>query len=219
MEITVGIDVSKARLDVHVHPAGESFALDNDGAGVLVLVERLGKLEGLVAIGIKLDSRGPVFFRQVRVGRNGDPFTMYKFRTMVADAESRLNEVEALNEADGALFKIRNDPRVTRVGGTLRRFSIDELPQFWNVLRGSMSLVGPRPALASEAARWDAKTRQRLRVKPGLTGMWQVSGRSSASFEDYSRLDLYYVDNWSLIADLAIIARTIPTVLGRHGAY
>ncbi len=172
-----------------------------------------------IAVAIKFDSRGPVFFRQRRVGRNGDLFTIYKFRTMVADAERRLSELEAQNEADGVLFKMRDDPRVTRVGKLLRRISLDELPQFWNVLRGEMSLVGPRPALPHEALLWAPALRQRLRVKPGVTGMWQVSGRSNSSFEAYARHDLFYVDNWSLVTDLAIIGRTIPTLLRRDGAY
>jgi exopolysaccharide biosynthesis polyprenyl glycosylphosphotransferase len=179
----------------------------------------LAPLMGLVALLIKLDSRGPVLFRQNRVGKDGVLFRMYKFRTMSVDAELRLAELEAENEADGPLFKIRNDPRITRVGRLLRRFSIDELPQLVNVLRGEMSMVGPRPALPSEAARWAPRFRNRLMVKPGLTGMWQVNGRSTTSFEQYERLDLYYVDNWSLITDLMIIIRTIPILLRRRGAY
>jgi lipopolysaccharide/colanic/teichoic acid biosynthesis glycosyltransferase len=173
----------------------------------------------VIAIAIKLDSRGPVLFHQRRVGKDAQMFTICKFRTMVADAEMLLDELEAHNEADGALFKMRSDPRVTRVGRVLRRVSLDELPQFWNVFRGEMSLVGPRPALPEEALRWAPLLRQRLRLKPGLTGMWQVSGRSNASFDAYARHDLYYVDNWSLITDLAIVLRTIPTLIRRDGAY
>jgi exopolysaccharide biosynthesis polyprenyl glycosylphosphotransferase len=173
----------------------------------------------LVALLVKIDSTGPVLFRQSRIGKDGEVFTIFKFRTMSVDAELRLAELEAENEADGPLFKIRNDPRTTRIGRFLRRFSIDELPQLFNVLRGEMSMVGPRPALPSEAAKWAPRLRQRLRVKPGLTGMWQVNGRSNSSFEQYERLDLYYVDNWSLITDLMIILRTIPVLLRRNGAY
>ncbi|MCU1428501.1 MAG: putative undecaprenyl-phosphate glycosylphosphotransferase [Actinomycetia bacterium] len=173
----------------------------------------------LVALLVKIDSAGPVLFRQSRIGKDGEVFTIFKFRTMSVDAELRLAELEAENEADGPLFKIRNDPRTTRIGRFLRRFSIDELPQLFNVLRGEMSMVGPRPALPSEAAKWAPRLRQRLRVKPGLTGMWQVNGRSNSSFEQYERLDLYYVDNWSLITDLMIILRTIPVLLRRNGAY
>jgi exopolysaccharide biosynthesis polyprenyl glycosylphosphotransferase len=171
------------------------------------------------AIAIKLDSPGPVFFRQQRVGKNGCEFGVLKFRTMVADAESMLDRLRTRNEADGPLFKMRDDPRVTRVGRVLRKWSIDELPQFWNVLRGEMSIVGPRPALASEVSGWPDDLRNRLRVKPGITGMWQVNGRSTSSFDDYERYDLYYVDNWSLLTDLAIVVKTIPVVLLRRGAY
>lgn len=169
-------------------------------------------------VAIRLDSPGPMLFRQVRVGRNGRPFQVLKLRTMVADAEARRAELLAANEADGPLFKMRDDPRVTRVGRFLRRSSIDELPQLWNVVRGEMSLVGPRPALPHETEAWDPLLTQRLRVTPGITGMWQVNGRSESSFEDYTRLDLYYVDNWSLLIDLAILAKTVPVVLLRRGA-
>ncbi|CAN5804938.1 sugar transferase [soil metagenome] len=172
----------------------------------------------VAAIAIKIDTRGPVIFSQVRVGQDSDPFPVLKFRTMVPDAEDRLAELQASNEADGPLFKMADDPRITRVGRFLRKTSIDELPQLWNVLRGDMSLVGPRPALPHETEEWDALLAQRLRVKPGITGMWQVSGRSDTSFEDYTRLDLYYVDNWSLATDLAILAKTVPVVLLREGA-
>ncbi len=172
----------------------------------------------LAAIAIKLDSRGPVVFRQVRVGRDGRPFEVLKLRSMVRDAEERKNELLDSNEADGPLFKMKRDPRVTRVGRILRTSSIDEIPQLVNVLRGDMSLVGPRPALPHETEAWDPLLTQRLRVKPGITGMWQVNGRSESSFEDYTRLDLYYVDNWSLATDLAILAKTVPVVVARRGA-
>lgn len=173
-------------------------------------------LAALVAI--RIDSPGPVLFRQVRVGRNGRPFQVLKLRTMVQDAEARRDALLAENEADGPLFKMRDDPRITRVGRFLRKSSIDELPQLWNVVRGEMSLVGPRPALPHETEAWDPLLTQRLRVTPGITGMWQVNGRSESSFEDYTRLDLYYVDNWSLLIDLAILAKTVPVVLLRQGA-
>lgn len=172
----------------------------------------------LAAVAIRLDSKGPVFFRQVRVGRDGAEFEMIKLRTMTADAETRRAEVEALNERDGALFKVADDPRVTRVGRFLRRTSIDEVPQFWNVLRGHMSMVGPRPALPSEVAGWDVQLRERLRVLPGLTGAWQVSGRSSPSFAEYRRLDLSYVDNWSLRHDIRIVLKTFAVVVLQRGA-
>jgi exopolysaccharide biosynthesis polyprenyl glycosylphosphotransferase len=172
-----------------------------------------------IAIAIKLDSKGPVIFRQTRVGKDGRPFDVRKFRTMCVDAEAKIEGLRALNETDGPLFKMKADPRITRVGRLLRKTSLDELPQLINVMRGEMSLVGPRPALPAELVAWDPQLHARLRVKPGITGMWQVSGRSDASFEAYSRLDLYYVDNWSLMDDLTILAKTIPTVLFGRGAY
>jgi len=173
----------------------------------------------VAAVAIRLDSPGPVFFGQTRVGRGNRPFRIWKLRTMVADADTRKAELAHRNQADGPLFKIDDDPRITRVGRFLRRTSLDELPQLWNVLRNDMSLVGPRPGLPAEAVHWDAELRERLRVKPGITGMWQVHGRSDASFDEYARLDLYYVHNWSLLVDLGILARTIPTVLWSKGAY
>jgi len=159
-----------------------------------------------------------VFFKQVRVGRHGETFRMIKLRTMVVDAEDRKADLAHLNEADGALFKIREDPRITKVGRTLRKLSIDELPQLFNVLQGTMSMVGPRPALPDEVAAWEDEVVERLRVLPGLTGMWQVWGRSDTSFETYKRLDLYYVDNWSLAHDLRICAKTVGVVLTGRGA-
>jgi exopolysaccharide biosynthesis polyprenyl glycosylphosphotransferase len=183
-------------------------------AALVVLALPLATL----ALLIKVDSRGPVFYRQRRVGKNGRLFDVVKFRTMIPNAHALRQELAALNEADGPLFKIRNDPRITRIGRFLRKTSLDELPQLWNVLRGEMSLVGPRPALPEEAELWAPELRDRLRVQPGITGMWQVSGRSNTSFDEYSRLDLYYVDNWSLIADLSIMAKTLPSVLLQRGA-
>ncbi|MGA7759666.1 MAG: sugar transferase, partial [Ilumatobacteraceae bacterium] len=172
----------------------------------------------LAMVAVKLDSRGPVFFHQVRVGRHGELFRITKLRTMVSDAEARRVDLEDRNESDGPLFKIKNDPRVTRVGRVLRKLSIDELPQLYCVFVGSMSMVGPRPALPDEVAQWDEEVAERLRVPPGLTGMWQVSGRSDSSFDDYKRLDLYYVDNWSLKHDAAICLRTVRVVLTGRGA-
>ncbi len=172
-----------------------------------------------MALAIKLDSNGPVLFRQSRVGQHGVAFDVLKFRTMVANAEEILGDLQDSNEGAGPLFKMKSDPRVTRVGRFLRKTSLDELPQLWNVVRGEMSLVGPRPALAAEMASWDEDLFGRLRVKPGITGMWQVSGRSETSFEEYTRLDLYYVDNWSLFVDLTLLLRTVPAVLRSDGAY
>jgi exopolysaccharide biosynthesis polyprenyl glycosylphosphotransferase len=169
-------------------------------------------------IAIKLQGPGPLFFRQVRVGKDSKPFKMTKLRTMVVDAEAKRAELIDLNEMDGPLFKIEKDPRITPVGRLLRKLSIDELPQLFNVVTGSMSMVGPRPALPEEAEQWDDQVHERLRVLPGITGMWQVSGRSNTSFEDYKRLDLYYVDNWSLTHDVRICAKTFGVVLSSRGA-
>lgn len=173
----------------------------------------------IVGILIKLDSSGPVLFRQERVGMEGAPFFMIKFRSMVVDAETRLEGLHHENEGSGPLFKIKDDPRVTRLGRVLRRFSIDELPQLLNVLSGSMSLVGPRPPLPREVDVYESDVRRRLLVKPGLTGLWQVSGRSNLSWQDSVRLDLYYVENWSLAGDLVIILKTVRAVFGSSGAY
>jgi exopolysaccharide biosynthesis polyprenyl glycosylphosphotransferase len=173
----------------------------------------------IAAVAIKLDSRGPVLFRQVRVGKDGELFEMLKLRSMVQEAEAMRSELDGLNESSGPLFKMRSDPRITRVGRFLRKSSIDELPQLWNVMRGDMSVVGPRPALPSETEQWTPDLRDRLRVLPGITGMWQVSGRSEADFELYRRLDLFYVDNWSLTHDLKIVAKTFLVVVARRGAH
>lgn len=173
----------------------------------------------VAAIAIKVTSPGPVLFKQQRVGRDGRPFEVLKLRTMVVDAEARLAEVMHQNESDGPLFKLKDDPRITKVGRVLRKLSIDELPQLWNVVRGDMSLVGPRPALPREVAEWNDELHERLRVRPGITGMWQVSGRSDSGFSEYQRLDLFYVDNWSIVIDLGILVRTIPAVLTGRGAH
>lgn len=173
-----------------------------------------------VAVAIKLTSSGPVFYRSERIGLDGKPFQMIKFRTMVDGADTMIRELIALNESDcGILFKIRMDPRVTPLGRLLRKFSIDELPQFINVLKRDMSVVGPRPPLATEVRTYDDYAKRRLLVRPGITGLWQVSGRSDISWEDTVRLDLFYVENWSMIADLLIAVKTLKAVFGHSGAY
>lgn len=172
-----------------------------------------------IALAIKLTSRGPVIFTQTRVGRAGRTFTSYKFRSMVADAEKRKKQLERRNEASGPVFKIKDDPRVTGVGRFLRRMSLDELPQFLNVLKGDMSLVGPRPPLPAEVKQYTREQRRRLTIKPGITGPWQVSGRSDIGFDEWVRLDVYYIQNWSLLLDLTIMLKTVGVVLGRKGAY
>jgi exopolysaccharide biosynthesis polyprenyl glycosylphosphotransferase len=197
--------------------AATKRACDVLGAALGLLA--LAPLFAAVALAVKATSGGPVLFRQQRVGLRGRPFTLCKFHTMVAGADALLDGLLDRNEADGPLFKLRQDPRVTRVGAFLRRHSIDELPQLWNVLKGEMSLVGPRPPLAGEVARYEEWQHDRLEVRPGITGLWQVSGRSELSFEDYVRLDLFYVENWSVAYDLYILSKTLPLLVSARGAW
>ena len=179
----------------------------------------VGLAAPFIALAIKIDSRGPVFFQQPRVGRDGNSFAMFKFRSMRVDAEDVLHELQAQNEGSGPLFKMKRDPRVTRVGAFIRKFSIDELPQFWNVLIGDMSIVGPRPPLPRETDHYITETYRRLYIRPGITGPWQVSGRSHLSWEESVRLDLRYVENWSVTGDMLLVCKTVGTVLRPHGAY
>ncbi len=173
----------------------------------------------LVALAVRLDSPGPVLFKQARAGRDGKPFTVFKFRSMRQDAEAELERLREQNEATGPMFKIRDDPRRTRIGRIIRQTSLDELPQLINILRGEMSLVGPRPALLTEVAQYQDWHRKRLEVQPGLTGLWQVSGRSDLSFDEMVMLDIYYAENWSLGLDLRILWRTVPQIIFGDGAY
>lgn len=184
--------------------------------GLLIL---LSPLLLVVALIVRSDSPGPIFFTQKRIGLRGREFSMLKFRSMVVDAEDQLPGLLDQSEGNGTLFKIKNDPRVTRVGATLRKYSLDELPQLINVFKGDMSLVGPRPPLLREVDTYEEWVHRRLLVKPGITGLWQVSGRSNLSWEDSVRLDLYYVENWSMTADLVILWRTVRTVTRPEGAY
>ena len=186
-------------------------------SGILLLISAPVML--LVAGLVRLDSKGPVLFRQERVGIDGEPFVIYKFRSMKVGAEGMLPALAGHTEGNGVLFKMKLDPRVTRIGAQLRRFSLDELPQLFNVFHGSMSLVGPRPPLPAEVDSYEKDVRRRLLVKPGLTGLWQVSGRSNLSWQDSVRLDLYYVENWSMAGDILILLRTARAVLKRDGAY
>lgn len=179
----------------------------------------LAPVMAVVAATIRLYDRGPVLFTQLRVGKDGHSFRIYKFRTMVVDAEQRRAQLLASNDSDGVLFKLRQDPRVTAVGTHLRRWSLDELPQLFNVFLGHMSLVGPRPALPDEAEKYAEHVRRRLVVKPGITGLWQVNGRSDLSWEESVRLDLRYVENWSFALDLQILWKTVSVILQRSGAY
>ena len=188
-----------------------------DIAGAAVGLVVLSPLLLGTALVLRLREGSPVLFRQTRVGLHGRPFTIYKFRTMVPDAEARYAEVEALSDIKGAAFKMANDPRVTPLGHTLRKTSLDELPQLWNVLRGEMSLVGPRPAPPREVAGYDVWHRRRLSMKPGMTGPWQVEARLDEHFDERATLDLHYIDRWSLTLDFKILVRTIPAVLVRPG--
>ncbi len=172
-----------------------------------------------VMIAVKLSSLGPVLFRQTRVGVGGRLFTCYKFRSMCVDAEAKREKLLHLNEASGPVFKIKKDPRITPVGRVIRKFSLDELPQLFNVLIGDMSLVGPRPPVPSEVAAYNTRTRQRLSVKPGLTCLWQISGRSSVAFDRWVELDLLYIDTMSFWGDVAILLKTVPAVVFARGAH
>jgi exopolysaccharide biosynthesis polyprenyl glycosylphosphotransferase len=190
---------------------------DRTAAGAALVF--LSPLMFAIGAAIKLSDSGPALFTQTRVGKDGRLFKIYKFRTMVVDAEKRMAELRALNDNDGAKFKMRRDPRVTAVGAQLRKWSLDELPQLFNVLLGEMSLVGPRPALPDETARYAAHVHRRQAVRPGLTGLWQVSGRSDLSWEESVRLDLRYVENWSFALDLQILWKTFSVIFRGAGAY
>jgi lipopolysaccharide/colanic/teichoic acid biosynthesis glycosyltransferase len=187
-------------------------------AGVLLLLA-VAPLLIVIALAVRIDSRGPALFRQTRIGKDGKPFTLYKLRTMVQDAEAIKSGLADSNEFDSVLFKMRRDPRITRVGHVPRKSSLDELPQLLNVVRGEMSLVGPRPFLPDEVSRMDEDTLRRHAVKPGITGLWQVSGRSDLAWDESAALDTYYADNWSLGGDLTIGLRTLKAVVDGKGAY
>lgn len=209
------IQVDYPEFEGRKYAAKRAFDLVVTSLALLVL----SPLFLVIAVLVRNDSPGPAFFGQERVGLNGKRFRMLKFRSMVVDAEAQLPSLLDRSDGNGVLFKLKSDPRVTRVGAVLRRYSLDELPQLVNVLRGEMSLVGPRPPLASEVERYDEWTRRRLLVRPGITGLWQTQGRSELSWDDSVRLDLYYVENWSLTGDIIILYRTIRSVATTHGAY
>jgi exopolysaccharide biosynthesis polyprenyl glycosylphosphotransferase len=190
-----------------------------DVAMALGALLALSPLLLVLAIIVRLDSPGPVLFRQDRVGKDGHPFGMFKFRSMVVDAEARLAALDQRNEGAGVLFKLRDDPRVTHCGRWMRKYSLDELPQLWNVVLGHMSMVGPRPPLDREVSGYEHHTHRRLLIKPGITGLWQINGRSDLAWEEAVRLDLYYVENWSIAGDLLILWRTFRAVIKPSGAY
>jgi exopolysaccharide biosynthesis polyprenyl glycosylphosphotransferase len=190
-----------------------------DFIGAILLLTVLSPLLALIAAAVWLTSRGPVLFRSIRPGIGGEPFACFKFRTMRTDAEQLQADLESFNEADGPLFKIRRDPRLTRVGVLLRRYSLDELPQLLNVVRGEMSLVGPRPLPQRDFEQLEDWHKKRYLVLPGMTGLWQVSGRSELDFDDLVRLDFLYLERWSVSLDLTILLKTVPAVLTRRGAF
>lgn len=187
---------------------------------IILLLSPLALILGaLIALAIKLDSDGPILYSGIRIGKNQKPFKMYKFRSMIVDADAHKDELKQINEKDGPIFKIKEDPRMTRIGRWIRRASLDELPQLYNVLRGQMSLVGPRPPLPEEVAEYKPWHMQRLSVIGGITGLWQVSGRSDLTFDELCLLDIYYIENWSLAMDIRILLQTIPHMLFGRGAY
>jgi exopolysaccharide biosynthesis polyprenyl glycosylphosphotransferase len=200
------------------HPVQDAVKRGVDFALASMALVALSPLFLAVAIAIKLTSKGPVFFKQTRVGLRGRLFGMYKFRSMVVDAEARMKELEAKNEQTGPVFKMRNDPRITPIGRFIRAYSIDELPQLINIVRGEMAIVGPRPPVPKEVAQYKPWQRRRLSVRPGLTCLWQVSGRNNIGFDEWMMLDLQYVDQWSFAKDVALIGKTVPVVVTGKGA-
>ncbi len=226
----LGLSVSRAEVNDYEGWSVLSFSSTPTNADALVIkriMDLVGSAVALVllspillftALAIKLEDGGPVLFVQKRCGLYGRSFPMYKFRSMVIDAEARKAELERLNEMSGPVFKMARDPRITRVGAFIRKTSIDELPQFWNVLRGEMSLVGPRPPIPSEVARYERWQMRRLSMKPGITCIWQVSGRNHVDFDTWMKLDLQYIDNWSLFLDVKLLVKTVPAVLLGSGA-
>jgi exopolysaccharide biosynthesis polyprenyl glycosylphosphotransferase len=214
------LDVLAALSFAPVHHNEVELALKRliDIVGAAAGMVLAGPLLAVAALAIRLDSPGPIFFRQLRCGLNGRRFEILKLRTMCVDAERRKVELLHLNEMDGPVFKITRDPRVTRVGRWLRRWSLDEVPQLWNVLRGDMSLVGPRPPTPDEVVKYEPTERRRLSMRPGITCVWQVSGRNEICFSEWMKLDLLYIDSWSLLSDLRLLLRTLPAVLWRRGA-
>jgi lipopolysaccharide/colanic/teichoic acid biosynthesis glycosyltransferase len=198
-------------------PRAAKRGLDVIGAAVALAL--LAPLLPFVALAIRLDSRGPVFFGQMRCGKDGRPFQMWKLRSMVQHAETLRSRLEDRNEMNGPVFKVESDPRITRVGRWLRRLSLDETPQFWNVLCGEMSLVGPRPPLPCEVEEYGPRERRRLDVTPGITCTWQVSGRNEIGFDQWVDMDIEYIESWSLRSDLSLLVRTLPAVISGRGAH
>jgi lipopolysaccharide/colanic/teichoic acid biosynthesis glycosyltransferase len=213
-----GLPIFSVR-DLRISRVGLIFKRAIDLTVCAILAIPLGLIVGILGLLIKLDSPGPIFFAQDRVGKDGKLFKMVKLRSMVVNADSLKAQLQEMNEAEGPIFKIRNDPRLTRMGRITRRLSLDELPQLWNVFTGDMSLVGPRPPLPDEVAEYQEWHRQRLSVTGGITGLWQVSGRSDLTFDEQCLLDIYYIENWTPSFDIRLILQTVPYALFGRGAY
>ena len=218
VEMLGGIPLLGLNGDARFHTSSRVVKRVLDVVLTVLAMPVVALVTGIIALAIRLDTPGPIFYAQKRIGLNGRPFKVYKFRSMIADADKYRADLIRQTGEDPRHPKLINDPRITRVGRWIRRFSIDEVPQIWNILRGEMSWVGPRPATPDEVELYEPWHRQRLRVLPGLTGLWQVSGRSEVPFEEMCLLDLYYIENWSLPMDMQIILRTVPHVLLAHGA-
>ncbi|RZT21371.1 exopolysaccharide biosynthesis polyprenyl glycosylphosphotransferase [Fictibacillus sp. BK138] len=225
--------VAEHKMTVNTHTTQKHIVVTADDKPLYLLLKRgvdiVGALIGIILLSLvflatailikKEDSKGPILFKQIRVGKDGKKFYMYKFRSMVSDAEERLAELLQYNEIEGAMFKMKEDPRITKIGKFIRKTSIDELPQLWNVLRGDMSLVGPRPPLPREVREYTKYHKQRLIVTPGCTGLWQVSGRNNLGFDQMVELDLYYISNRSIMYDIKIIIKTITSIIKSNGAF
>ena len=211
----VKLDPSKVKGRLVYHTVKRGFDILASG-GALVL---LSPLFGVLTVKIKKEDGGPAFYSQTRIGKNGKPFKMWKFRSMVVNADQMIDQLEDQNEIDGAMFKIKDDPRITKIGHTIRKYSLDELPQLWNVLIGDMSLVGPRPPLPSEVEEYTDYDKQRLLVMPGCTGLWQVTERNEADFDEMVWLDIVYINHSGILEDLKLIIKTIGVVIHPNGAY
>ena len=211
----VKLDPSKVKGRLVYHTVKRGFDILASGVALVLL----SPLFGVLTVKIKKEDGGPAFYSQTRIGKNGKPFKMWKFRSMVVNADQMIDQLEDQNEIDGAMFKIKDDPRITKIGHTIRKYSLDELPQLWNVLIGDMSLVGPRPPLPSEVEEYTDYDKQRLLVMPGCTGLWQVTKRNEADFDEMVWLDIVYIDHSGLWEDLKLIIKTIGVVIHPNGAY
>ena len=211
----VKLDPSKVKGRLVYHTVKRGFDILASGVALVLL----SPLFGVLTVKIKKEDGGPAFYSQTRIGKNGKPFKMWKFRSMIVNADKMVEQLEEQNEIDGAMFKIKDDPRVTKIGHVIRKYSLDELPQLWNVLKGDMSLVGPRPPLPSEVEKYTDYDKQRLLVMPGCTGLWQVTKRNEADFDEMVWLDIVYINHSGILEDLKLIIKTIGVVIHPNGAY